>query len=67
MTKNEVLDSTLGLVQSIDGSISALIAARLSKDGDAENDAVFQMETLLVDSQQQLSFLIDYIKKNVKE
>lgn len=62
MTKQEVLDDISSLYFRIDGCISALIAARLSKDDCAEADAIFEMETLLVDSQQELSFLRDYIK-----
>ena len=67
MMRNEVLDGTHDISLKIDHCIENLVAARLMKDGDAENDAIFQMETLLVEAQQQLSFLIDYIKQNVKE
>lgn len=63
MTKQEVLNDMSSLCFRIDGCISALITARLNKDDVSEADAIFEMETLVVDCQQELSFLIENIDK----
>ena len=64
MTKQEILDDVSELYSRIDGCISALITARLNKDDCAEADAIFEMETLIVDSQQELSLIKDYLEGN---
>ena len=67
MTKKEVMEDVRDIILRIDNCIENLTAARLMKNGDAENDAIFQMETLLVASQQEFSFLQDYIGMNTNE
>lgn len=67
MTSTEVIGDVRDIILRIDHCIESLTAARLMKDGDAENDAIFQMETLLVASQQEFSFLQDYIGRNINE
>lgn len=67
MTSTEVIGDVHDIILRIDHCIENLTAARLMKDGDAENDAIFQMETLLVASQQEFSFLQDYIGRNTNE
>lgn len=63
MTKKEVVEDMTELSNRIDGCISGLIASRLNKDDVAEADAIFEMENLMVDCQQELSFIIENIDK----
>ena len=66
MDKERVIDSIDKLIRDIDKCIDAIISARLKKDEHAEWRALFCMESLMVSSMQELSFLRDYIEDKVE-
>lgn len=62
MNKKEVIDSANRLICDIDKCIEDIVSARLERDAQAEGRAMFLMESLMVGSMQELSFLRDYIE-----
>jgi hypothetical protein len=65
MTKEEVLKSIDKLCKELDDCTTDLIKSKMERDIEGINIACFNMERLIVDSHQELSFLRDYIKENV--
>lgn len=63
-TKEEVINSIHDLYNEIDDTIGDLIRARLSKDTELEGKCLFKMESLMVATQQELSFINDYLESN---
>lgn len=59
---HEVIDSAETLASDIDHCIGKLVNARINHDEDAEKKALFQMERLLVDCEQELGFIAEYLK-----
>ena len=59
-TEKELVDNAKELYNSIEEYTWKLIQARLHKDLKAEEDVIFQRETLLCRVQQYLSNVIDY-------
>lgn len=66
MDKQKVIEDIGTLVCEIDECISDIVLARLNKDAQQEGRALFKMESLMVGSMQELSFLRDYIEDNVE-
>ena len=66
MNKKIVIESIGMLIREIDACIESIVSARLNKDAQQEGRALFKMESLMVGSMQELSFLRDYIEENVK-
>ena len=67
MTKKEVLSSMSSLIRDLDNWTTKRVKASLDKDEQAYRDAMFELEGLASDSQQELTFLYDYIEQNVKD
>ena len=67
MTKKEVLQSMNSLIRDLDTWTGKRVRASLDKDEEAYDEAMFQLEGLISDSQQELTFLTDYIKQNVED
>ncbi len=66
MDKKIVIESIGMLIREIDACIEDIVTARLDKDAQQEGRALFKMESLMVGSMQELSFLRDYIEENIK-
>lgn len=62
MEKHELLDSVIDLYNDIESCISDIIHSRLHHDEEMEKKAVSQMETLLVQCQQELDVVVDYLE-----
>lgn len=62
MEKHKLLDSVLDLYNEIESCISDLVHSRLHHDEEMEKKSVSQMETLLVQCQQELDVLADYLE-----
>lgn len=60
---DEVISSIDALYQDIDKCIMQLIKARLEHDSDTEGQTLYWMESLMVSTQQELSFLHGYLEK----
>lgn len=58
----EVIDSAETLASDIDHCIGELVDARISHDAEAEGKALFKMEKLVVDCEQELGFIAEYLK-----
>ena len=65
MKKIDVIVSANKLICDIDKCIEDIVSARLKKDAQAEGRAMFLMESLMVGSMQELSFLRDYIEEHI--
>jgi hypothetical protein len=65
MNKEKVLESTRQLVCDLDATTTHIVQARLNHDEKAEGKALFEMEGMIVAAQQQLTFLYDYIYKDI--
>ena len=63
-TKEEVIKSIRDLYNEIDVTIDTLISSRINKDAELEGHALFKMECLMVSTQQELSFINDYLESN---
>ena len=64
MDKREVINTATKLICDIDKCIEDIVLARLKRDAQAEGRAMFLMESLMVGSMQELSFLRDYIEEH---
>ena len=67
MTKKEVLRSVDSLIRDLDEWTTKRVKASLDKDEKAYQEAMFQLEGLVADSQQELTYLRDYVDENVNE
>lgn len=67
MTKKEVLRSVDSLIRDLDEWTTKRVKASLDKDEKDYQEAMFQLEGLAADSQQELTYLRDYIDENVKK
>lgn len=67
MTKQEVLNSIDKLCKQCDEVTGGIVLARLTQDDAKAAHVRWKMESLIVASQQELTFLSDYINENVKE
>lgn len=67
MTKKEVLSSMNSLIREIDEWTIKRVKASLDKDDEAYKEAMFQLERLIIDAQQELTYLTNWIEENVKE
>ena len=65
MEKHKLLDSVLDLYNDIETCINDLVHSRLHHDGEMEKKAVSQMETLLVQCQQELDVVADYYEQSI--
>lgn len=65
MEKDKILKSIEDLYNDIENCIVSLINARVNKDTDAEGKALFKMESLMVDCQQELTCLHDILSDGV--
>ena len=60
----EIVRESESLYYEIYKCITKMIKARLDHDKDMENEALYQMEGLMVDTMQHLSWLCTEIKRN---
>ena len=67
MTKKEVLSSMNSLIRDINEWTIKRVKANLDKDDEAYREVMFQLEGLIIDAQQELTYLTDWIEENVKE
>ena len=67
MTKKEVLSSMNSLIRDINEWTIKRVKASLDKDDEAYREVMFQLEGLIMDAQQELTYLTDWIEENVKE
>ena len=67
MTKKEVLSSMNSLIRDINEWTIKRVKASLDKDDEAYGEAMFQLEGLIIDVQQELTYLTNWIEENVKE
>lgn len=66
MEKQEILRSIDSLCNDIDDWTTNRVKASLEHDTQAYNDCMFELEGLLMDCNQELSYLRDYIEENMK-
>ena len=64
MNKNKIIEECNNLYFDIDSCISDLIKARLSHNTEDEGKALFKMESLMVGTMQNLSWIVDQLSKN---
>ena len=67
MTKKEVLRSMDSLIRDIDEWTTKRVKASLEKNDEAYREAMFQLEGLIMDAQQEVTYLRDYINEHIKE
>ena len=67
MTKKEVLSSMNSLIREIDEWTIKRVKASLDKDDEAYRETMFQLEGLIIDAQQELTYLTNWIEENIKE
>ena len=67
MTKKEVLSSMNSLIREIDEWTIKRVKASLDKDDEAYKEVMFQLERLIMDAQQKLAYLTNWIEENVKK
>ena len=67
MTKKEVLSSMNSLIRDINEWTIKRVKASLDKDDEAYRETMFQLEGLIMDAQQELTYLTNWIEENVKE
>lgn len=67
MTKQEVLQDIDKLCGEIDKWTSRRVAVAGGKDPSLYTECTWRLETLIVDANQELSMLRDYIEENIKE
>lgn len=63
---NEIVKCSKELYHEIDDCITNLIKARFDKDADKENEAISNMESLLVSTMQNLSWMVGELKDSSK-
>lgn len=62
----EIIKQSTELYYEIDDCITKLIKARLDKDANKENEAIYYMESLLVSTMQHISWMVNELKGNSK-
>ena len=67
MTKQEVLRSIDSLIRDLNKWTGKRVKASLDRDDNAYREAMFELEGLASDANQELTYLRDYIEENVKE
>ena len=67
MNKKEVLKSIDSLCNDIDKWITKRVESSIEHDDKMLDEARFEMEGLLVDCNQELSYLRDYIEEKVND
>lgn len=65
--RDELIESSRALYYDIDRCITDLLMARFDKDEQHERKALSRMESLMVDTQQQLCCITDYLEKEDKQ
>ena len=63
---NEIIKQSTELYYEIDDCITRLLKARLDKDANKENEAIYCMESLLVSTMQHISWIVGELKDNSK-
>ena len=63
---DEIIKQSTELYYEIDDCITKLIKARLDKDANKENEAIYCMESLLVGTMQHISWIVNELKGNSK-
>jgi hypothetical protein len=61
---NEIIKHSTDLFHEIDDCITNLIKARLDKNADKENEAIWNMERLMTTTMQHISWLVGELKGN---
>lgn len=64
MEKHELLESVLGLYDEIDSCITDLVNSRLRHNEEMEKKTIVQMESLMVQCQQELDVVADYLEEH---
>ena len=64
--KTKIINSNKDLYKDIDSVIDKLLKSRIDKDIIQEQKAYFEMESLMVAVQQQLTAINDFLLENVK-
>lgn len=64
MEKHELLESVLDLYDHIDCCISDLVNSRLNHNEEMEKKAIAQMESIMVQCQQELDVVADYLEEH---
>ena len=64
---NEIVRESESLYYEIDECITKILKARLDHNKDMENEALYQMEGLMVGTMQHLAWLVGVIKENSHE
>lgn len=59
---NKIIEHSTDLFHEIDDCITNLIKARLDKNADKEDEAIYNMERLLTNTMQYLSWLVGELK-----
>lgn len=59
-----IIKESTNLFYETDGCITKLLKARLDKDSDKEGEAIFKMESLMIETMQHLSWLVGELKGN---
>ena len=67
MEKEKITSEAQELYNDIDKCITNIISARTQHDPQSEGRALFQMEGLMVGTQQFLSWLMEQLEKKVKK
>ena len=63
---DEIIKQSTELYYEIDDCITRLLKARLDKDANKENEAIYCMESLLVGTMQHISWMVNELKGNSK-
>ena len=61
---DEIIKQSTELYYEIDDCITKLIKARLDKDANKENEAIFDMKSLLINTMQHISWMVNVLKGN---
>lgn len=61
ITKKEAIKSIEELYPELDKCVTDIVKARLDRNSEAEEKALFRMEGLIVACQQELSFLHEFL------
>lgn len=62
-TDKDIIRESKELYEEIDSCISDLITARMNKDAYEEGKAIFVMESLMVNTMQHLSCMINFLEE----
>lgn len=62
--QTDIINLCQNLRADIDKCINDIVKARLKNDGDLETKTMFAMESLMVNTMQDLSVIIDFLQEN---